>query len=233
MVLPKLTGMRQIIASLRVWLGVALLLPLGSAANADIFGRAKVTSKYVYRGLIQSAANPAIQAGVDYKWSSGTYVGSWASMVEGGQKRDIEFNYYVGRMMQMSLLVVDMGILNYDFHHRDSNVAKTDVYIGGYLRNWGGSLNWDLEDPETAYLRLQRTFAAPNDLRVTLAVGRQFYKSYGLAVTPDAIKNYSDYLVRTEREIVKGLVVGIDYTAIRGRNESHAYLSAFVEFDLE
>jgi len=212
---------------------VASLLSWSAVADAGVVARAKITSKYVYRGLIQSASHPALQAGLDYNFRKGRYVGAWASMVQGGQQRNLEMNYYYGRMIQAGSVILDYGIQNYDFHHLSANKARTDLFLNAYLGKWGANFYYDLKDVETVYMRFRRVFYLPEDMRMTVAVGKQLYEAADSAVTPQSSTSYTDYLIRTEREMVKGLYVGVDYTGITGRIETKAYFSLFIELDLE
>lgn len=59
------------------------MLPLTSVAETDhsYSINAGLFSQYVWRGMTQTAKQPALQAGVDYAHTSGLYVGTWASNV--------------------------------------------------------------------------------------------------------------------------------------------------------
>lgn len=57
---------------------------------------AAVTSEYMFRGVSQTDDHPAIQAGADYTFGSGFYVGAWASNVDFGEGTDAEIDTFVG-----------------------------------------------------------------------------------------------------------------------------------------
>ena len=63
----------------KLFLLVGLLsLPTFASVSANV----TLTSDYVWRGLGQTAGNPAIQGGFDYASDGGFYAGIWASNVE-------------------------------------------------------------------------------------------------------------------------------------------------------
>jgi uncharacterized protein (TIGR02001 family) len=77
--------------NLSILLGSAALASSGLAAtpaSAQIEGlsaNAAVTTNYIFRGISQSGANPAVQAGVDYAVpGTGLALGTWASSIDFG-----------------------------------------------------------------------------------------------------------------------------------------------------
>lgn len=57
---------------------------------------AAVTSEYMFRGISQTDDRPALQVGAGYSFSSGFYVGAWASNVDFGEGTDAEIDTFVG-----------------------------------------------------------------------------------------------------------------------------------------
>ena len=82
-------------------------------------GNVGLVSNYVFRGITQSAAKPAIQGGFDYAHSSGFYAGTWASNVS---------------------WVADN---NWSAASSASNSLELDLY-GGYKGTIGGALGFDV-----------------------------------------------------------------------------------------
>ena len=67
-------------------LGLASLATPASAQIAGLSANAAVTTNYVFRGISQSGANPAVQAGLDYNiGTTGLAIGTWASSIDFGQ----------------------------------------------------------------------------------------------------------------------------------------------------
>ena len=74
------------------------LLSAAGAANAEVSATVTATNDYVFRGITQSAEDPALQASVDYAHESGWYIGAWGSNVDfgSGDPADIEIDLYTG-----------------------------------------------------------------------------------------------------------------------------------------
>ena len=68
---------------------LGLVSMTATPASAQIEGlsaNAAVTTNYIFRGISQSGANPAVQAGLDYAiGDTGLAVGTWASSIDFGQ----------------------------------------------------------------------------------------------------------------------------------------------------
>ena len=86
--------------TLPVILGIAGLASVAATpAAAQLTGNAAVTSNYIFRGLSQSAADPAVQAGVDYGFGDtipGVSVGTWFSSINFGDGSPLEWDVYGG-----------------------------------------------------------------------------------------------------------------------------------------
>ena len=70
-----------------------------SAQIAGLSANAAVTTNYIFRGISQSGANPAVQAGVDYNiGTTGLAIGAWASSIDfgnvNGDDTQIELDLY-------------------------------------------------------------------------------------------------------------------------------------------
>ncbi|MCL1090591.1 TorF family putative porin [Shewanella profunda] len=64
-------------------IGIALATSLlSSNANAEVTGEISLTNDYRFRGVSQTAGDPALQAGIDWGFDSGLSVGAWASNVD-------------------------------------------------------------------------------------------------------------------------------------------------------
>jgi uncharacterized protein (TIGR02001 family) len=72
---------------------VGLAMTAATAAHAGLTVTPTVTSDYDFRGISQTAAQPALQLGVDYT-TGGLHLGTWASNIEWGPsyKGDIELD---------------------------------------------------------------------------------------------------------------------------------------------
>jgi uncharacterized protein (TIGR02001 family) len=80
------------------WLIAAGSLGMAGAAQAGLSSTVTFTTDYDFRGISQTAKNPALSASVDYGWDSGFSVGAWASNLDFGDIADekIELDVYGG-----------------------------------------------------------------------------------------------------------------------------------------
>ncbi len=80
--------------------GLAALVMMASAsiAHAQLSGTVTVVSDYDFRGVTQTAGDPALQGSIDWAAESGLYLGAWASNVDFGNccDEDYEVDLYAG-----------------------------------------------------------------------------------------------------------------------------------------
>ena len=69
-----------------------------SIAHADISATVTGISDYDFRGVSQTADDPALQGSIDFEGETGLYAGIWASNVDFDDccGEDYEVDYYVG-----------------------------------------------------------------------------------------------------------------------------------------
>lgn len=104
----------------------ALALP-GFAMAADAVAEHTVTSNvalvsnYLYRGISQTGAAPAIQGGFDYAHASGLYAGAWGSSISWlgdagvATTAGLELDTYAGYKGAVSDVSYDVGFLRYNY----------------------------------------------------------------------------------------------------------------------
>jgi uncharacterized protein (TIGR02001 family) len=109
--------------------GLALALA-ATAAQAEITGNAAVVSDYNWRGISQSAGDPALQAGVDYAHDSGFYAGAWGSNVDFCDCCDenVEVDLYTG-FRGGETLTWDVGFIYYWYPGAD-DIDYPEIYVG-------------------------------------------------------------------------------------------------------
>lgn len=99
----------------------ALALTAGSSAFAQLAYNVGVVSEYRYRGIAQTAGEPAVQGGVDYAFSNGFYLGVWGTNVSwirdaGAKKGNVEVDLYGGYKGSITKdLSYDVGYLRYEY----------------------------------------------------------------------------------------------------------------------
>ena len=92
------------------------LLALGAAAHADVTGTVTVVSDYDFRGITQTAQDPALQGSIDWTNDTGIYLGAWGSNVDFGDDVDVdvEVDLY-GGIRGGEDITWDLGIIWYTY----------------------------------------------------------------------------------------------------------------------
>jgi uncharacterized protein (TIGR02001 family) len=87
-------------------------------AQAEITGTVTATTDYDFRGITQSAQDPALQGSIDYSHESGLYAGIWASNVDFGDDAEVEVDYYAG-FAGGENVTYDVGVVYYSYPGSD------------------------------------------------------------------------------------------------------------------
>ena len=86
-----------------------------------------LTTNYLYRGISQTGAKPAIQGGFDYANASGLYIGAWGSSISwlsdlpatagtaGANNAGLELDTYAGYKGAAGAVSYDVGFLRYNY----------------------------------------------------------------------------------------------------------------------
>lgn len=102
-----------------LWGSGVVLMMVSSIVAADFSGTVGVTSDYDYRGIAQTATDPALQGSLDFTHDSGFYASAWGSTLDWGDDSDadIEIDYIVGFSRQFGTtgLAWDAGVLAYTY----------------------------------------------------------------------------------------------------------------------
>ena len=168
--------MRQV----KVWSALGLLAASG-LAHAGVSSTITLTNDYDFRGVSQSAQDPALQASIDYaNEKSGWYVGAWASNVDFGDNTDIELDLYTGFTGKTDAgLGWDAGFVYYTYDEDQYNFPE--IYAGlsysyfkgklSFTNDWGG----DSTDGHVRAVNLALDAKVPlpvKDLAATAHIGR-------------------------------------------------------------
>jgi uncharacterized protein (TIGR02001 family) len=201
------------------------------ASPHTITSNVGVVSNYVFRGIAQSAGNPAIQGGMDYAHSSGFYAGLWGSNVswiaDSGAVATgsvtLELDTYLGYKGAISDTVTyDVGFVRFNYlgdYTATPGFAKADtaeVYAAVSYKFLTAKYSYSVLDQfltvldakGTNYLELNASYTIP-DTSYTLSahVGKQTYKGSVAPVTA----TYTDYKVGVAKDF-SGYVLGLSYT---------------------
>ena len=152
----------------------ALPLP----ALAQVSSTVTLTSDYDFRGISQTARDPALQASLDWAGASGAYLGAWASNVDFGRGTDasVELDLlggYRGKFNDEATF--DIGAVYYSFWGDGDDVPFGEIYAGIGYKMLSAKL-WYAPDfsnsGETAtYLEANATFPLPNDFGLAIHAG--------------------------------------------------------------
>ena len=118
------------------------LLAVAGAANAGISSTITLTNDYDFRGVSQSAEDPALQASFDYSdANTGWYAGAWASNVDFGDKTDYELDLYTGFTGKTDVgLGWDAGLVYYTYDEDRNNFPE--IYTGFSYSNYKAKLSY-------------------------------------------------------------------------------------------
>lgn len=199
-----------------------------------------LVSDYLYRGISQTNAKPAIQGGFDYAHSSGLYAGLWgssiswltdSSAVTGATSSQLELDTYFGFKNGFADdFTYDVGFLRYNYPASytatlPAGAAKADtneIYgVLGYKfvtaklsYSLGNTFGIDQSRGAT-YVDLSASYPlADSGFTANAHVGKQTYKGTvadGLAAI-NSTPTYTDYKVGVTKDI-GGFVVSLAYSS--------------------
>lgn len=195
--------------------GAALLVGLlgvAQATQAGVTSTWTAVSDYDFRGISQSARDPALQASVDYAHDSGWYIGAWASNIDFGIDEStgvddpkIETDVYTGFTKTLeSGFSYDVGGVFYGYPQESlfnyyelyagvGMTAKNGVSIKGkffYSPDFGGDSTPG--NTEAEYLQADLAVPLPQNFSLTLHAGYSFGDYWDGFLTDS---KYFDYAV--------------------------------------
>ncbi|MDH5254469.1 MAG: TorF family putative porin [Gammaproteobacteria bacterium] len=120
---------------LRSTAGTVVLLTCAGLARAEpeLSSTITATSDYDFRGITQTAQDPAIQGSLDLALDSGAYLGIWASNVDFGDDTasDVEIDLLGGYSGSINDdLGYDVGAVLYVYEDSDDDIDYMEVYGG-------------------------------------------------------------------------------------------------------
>ncbi len=150
------------------------------SANVGIF------SKYRWRGLDQSAREPALQGGFDLAHTSGIYLGTWMSNVDFAGNADSvssELDFYGGYGFELGGVGVDLNFtqftypggldsLNYDFQEWGIGLSK-DFGVAAVSAGFNYSSEFYGKSGDAEYIQGGLDIPLPAGLGLSAHVGHQ------------------------------------------------------------
>lgn len=196
-----------------------------------------ITSNYIYRGISQTATNPAIQGGFDLSHSSGLYAGVWGSNVswiaDSGAVATgsvtMELDTYFGYKNTITEDVgYDVGFIRYNYlgdYTAAAPLAKADtaeVYAAVSYKFLSAKYSYSVLDqfltvPQskgTSYIELNANYTIPDTTYTLIGhVGKQTYKGdfADAAAAAGFDPTYTDYKLGVAKDF-SGYVVTVAYS---------------------
>lgn len=228
----------------------ALSLPLAvfsqSAAAADamasphsISGNIGLYSQYIFRGLTQTNADPALQGGFDYSHANGFYAGTWlsniswltdSSIITGYSSSSLEWDFYGGYRgtFGKSDFGYDVGLLQYYYPGSHSATFAPGSVKADTLEAYG-AVSWKWLSAKYSYSLNSKTFGVPNSsgtwyldlaanypltdkLSLQAHYGIQKYDGTTAGFSNDSLASYEDYKLGLTYALPKDFTVGGYYT---------------------
>ena len=145
--------------------------------SAEFESNIAIANDYVWRGMTQTAEEPAISGGFDIAGESGLYFGTWASNVEFGDGAALELDWYAGYANELENgLSYDIGYLAFTYPGEDS-LDFEEIYFGlGY--SYFGLTYSSGQD------------SAPDNTEFSVALGET-----GLGITYGDYDEYGEYTI--------------------------------------
>lgn len=207
-----------------------------AAPASPVTANVGFVSDYVFRGISQTAHNPAVQGGIDYAHSSGFYAGVWGSNVSwikdsgaiANGNTTMELDTYLGFKNSFAEdFSYDVGFIRYNYlgsYTAAAGFAKadTDEIYGAVGYKWltakySYGLGNFLTVPGakgTNYLELNASYPiADSGFTVAAHYGKQTYKGTTASTLAAAgtSPTYSDYKVGVTKDF-SGYVLGLVYS---------------------
>jgi uncharacterized protein (TIGR02001 family) len=164
-------------------LAAAALIALvaGSAsAEGTLSYNVAATNDYVFRGVSQNSADPALQGGADYA-NGMFYAGAWASNVSFA---DYEVDLYAGVKPTLGKFAFDFGAVLYAYNDEDLNIteikAATTYPVGKGTVGGVVFVNSDSNPDDfigKLYYEVNYAYPVADKLTFSAAIGEQQYEN--------------------------------------------------------
>ena len=156
---------------------IALFSGVMSLQAAEFESNVALSSDYIWRGMTQTAEEPAISGGFDIAGESGLYFGTWASNVEFGDGAALELDWYAGYASELDNgFSYDIGYLAYTYPVEDS-LDFVEIYVGFGYSYFGYTFSSGQD-------------SAPDNSEISVALGET-----GLGLTYGDYDEYGEYTI--------------------------------------
>ena len=183
---------------------IAIFSSAMSLQAAEFESNVALSNDYIWRGMTQTAEEPAISGGFDIAGESGLYFGTWASNVEFGDGAALELDWYAGYANELENgLSYDFGYLAYTYPGEDS-LDFEEIYLGLGYSYFGFTFSSGQD-------------SAPDNSEFSVALGET-----GVGLTFGDYEDYGEYtLISYDLPIdIAGLGVSIAWSDFSAENSS-------------
>lgn len=188
-------------------------LAVSATANADVSATVTGITDYDFRGVSQTADDPALQASIDFEGESGFYAGIWGSNVDFDNccDEDIEIDYYAG-LTAGEFLEWDFGAIYYTYPGAEGELDYPEIYLGATyygddetwdlgLKQWG-SWDWFGYDEYGYYTEANFNYALPWwGLGITAHYGYSWGDAVDGNTFDSGIEEYADYWIGINKSV--------------------------------
>jgi uncharacterized protein (TIGR02001 family) len=182
---------------------IALLAATSVAHAGEFSSTVTATTDYDFRGVTQSAQNPALQGSVDFAADTGFYIGAWASNVDfGSGDPNIEIDAYAGWGGGEDV-TWDLGITYYTYVNAgSSNYPEAHLGVGWKYFDVKAWYAWDyagISGTNERYFEGNVTYPLPANFGLTGHIGYSngdgITAAYVNPITDDCQSSYMDWSV--------------------------------------
>lgn len=160
-------------------LALVALGATGTVARAEVSSTITLASDYDFRGITQSALDPALQASLDWSAESGLYASLWASNVDFGEDTtsDTEVDLVLGYSGSVNDdFGYDLGVARYNYFDNGDDIDYNELFAGFTFKMFSAKL-WYADDyvnsgESGSYLEGNLDVPLPNDFTFNLHIGR-------------------------------------------------------------
>jgi uncharacterized protein (TIGR02001 family) len=149
------------------------LLAISGVSQAQFSSTWTAVSDYDFRGVSQSAKDPALQGSADYAFENGLSIGAWASNVDFGDAidEDIELDIYVNYAGKINdTFSWTTGATWYDYPAGDDLEGYWEAYLGFNA----GAFSFKQWYADDFYALPDDTSALYTEANYTLPIGEKF-----------------------------------------------------------
>lgn len=202
------------LSSLLILSGLISVPALAEESPHTITGNLGIYSDYAFRGVSQTAEEPALQGGFDYAHSSGFYLGTWASNVTEAflNGANLEWDFYGGYSGKVNDdLSYNVGLLKYYYPGQTAglDINTLEAYAGVTYKWFGLKASYSLDDyfgfansDGTVYWDASFNYELPGGVMLGL--------HYGVTAGQGAQVDYDDWKIGVSKTI-NGFTLGLAY----------------------